>query len=1712
MLFFGGSISGRRGYRRGCVITLLAAMVALAIPAQALNWLGTQNRDWSNGSNWQGGSVPGVGDHAYIYLTPNDPEITSGSNICRNVYLPAGWQGGGSVTLTIDGGALNAAYLYCGSSSTAHTGNLLVRDGTVTLSGNLEAGLSSAGGDFTMTGGTLSCSTLKIGADSNTVGTAYLYGGEAVCSRLMIGELGLLDIGAGQLTITDSSARMAVRLLIDQGKITAYGGAGRIVFGSLGTDLVLTAERFNELAKLPSPADLATQVASGSSTQLSWTAGTGAVSHNIYFSTNANEIIHSNTAFIVNQTGTLFDTPVLDANTVYYWRVDEVTGSTTNRGDIWSFRTDNPGVNRPTIGVIRWDMYSGMAATQAQELGYLPGDYGFLAPAKWNWRAPFFCRYTNDVPWIDHAANGAVGPLWFNSEQEFLLTQEATEQEIAFAGTAGAKLDYWIFGTAPASAGGNGWGLYWNLDAFLESERKLEINYALMYRLDSVDDWAEFNLAVEELVWHAKQPNYQTVIGDRPIIYFISYKDLSVNLGDPSDGSTVASLAAAVQTIRDAFTADGLPNPYLVASAVPAHARNESNWIDGGGFDAGNDYRGAYGGVAPPGTPFADMPDNIEPYWDLNASSLSVALVPAAPCGANSEPRTEKGTGGDWHYQEPEPGDLTALMKRVMDYIVENPVECEANTFSMYSWNEHSEGGFLCPLMNTNGNYDLPDTRRLDEVGTAVNTYEPPKQTALVFVREDGAVYRSAIGGFNPVFAFDLTAGTNAVVSAAADDHFVYGLLDNNDVVRADLLGGYFPNVQTIGTFSGAVGTLTGLDVKGGAVYAVDDAGRVYKNFSSTPEITLSGNGYVDLAAQSPVAFRGLYNNGGPYAWTRDQDNTYGNFSNNGGAAAISSESGGGYYVLRGDGLVYGPDAQIYQGNFSSNAVDITVIGSNDLYVVAGSGAVVRSLGGGGESSFGALDAGSSAFVAVDQIEFSVGEQLARVPNVIVILTDDHGYTDLGIHGIDANVDTPAMDTLVANGALLTDGYASAPQCSPSRAGLLTGSYQNRFGFRTNNDTPLALDATLNAERLRDSGYATGFVGKWHVSPSDLEYPRPDSEYEPSQRGFDDYWTGKRSPYTMNYDLSGAAVPHQVVTDARNRITVQGEAAEAFIGRHADEPFYLHLALFGPHIPRIDTNDVYYTAFPELDYPNYSSDLDDVRRQGLAMIKAIDDAVDGVMQKLRDLGIEEDTLVLFASDNGSNPKFWQTVPGAYTLDMWTGSENIPRRGEKGSLWEGGINVPMWAYWKGTIPAGKIISDPVITLDFAATALKLASGSIPPEYDGVDLLPRLRGITNSVERADPLFWDYGVDGEGELAIRKGDWKMRRSGAGDYLFNIANDPNELTNLVFQLPEKQAELEADLMAWQATLPPEGRAFMGDAGGDLAYIAGAPAGTSVDARYLSPPQAYPSAIVSPGAPVDSDGDGMSDSDELAVGRNPNHAGDMAFQFNESGEFRFHSEGDFDGWRPTSVTDPSTTNGLLVGMAPGEGKIIHSALHFDGDDVPYILVRMRSVAGSAFRFYWAHTNENLFASSRLFYSTYNSNRTETLLIPLAGDPEWGGQTITQLRINPVNVLSDFEIDYICASSGNLDGDVFTDAQEVIAGTDAAMADSLFTLVPTAAGGLQWNGKAGRSYTVWQTPQLMPADWTVATNIGVLSSDQLIEVSLPASPTSGFYRVEVAYP
>ncbi|MFA5688641.1 MAG: sulfatase-like hydrolase/transferase [Kiritimatiellales bacterium] len=635
--------------------------------------------------------------------------------------------------------------------------------------------------------------------------------------------------------------------------------------------------------------------------------------------------------------------------------------------------------------------------------------------------------------------------------------------------------------------------------------------------------------------------------------------------------------------------------------------------------------------------------------------------------------------------------------------------------------------------------------------------------------------------------------------------------------------------------------------------------------------------------------------------------------------------------------------------------------------------------------------------VAGGSIAWSAAEQ----PNIIIIFTDDHGFTDLGVHGVDPNVRTPVLDSLANGGALMRNGYCTAPQCVPSRAGLMSGRIQNTFGTRDNGIISRAgavpLDVPTLAERLKTLGYRTGMVGKWHLNPLP-EAGIPAVSYQPAQRGFDEYWNGANTKYQANFDLNGNTVhPPQTITDGRNRVVVQGEAAQAFIQRNHAEPFFLYLALYGPHWPRISADDPYYQNFPVLDYPNYSPEMDDIRRFGLALVHAIDDAVGGVMLKLRDLGLEENTLILFSGDNGAPPKFWNAVGGAVTLESWTGSENVPLRGEKGSLWEGGIKVPMFAYWKNRIPAGQVIEEPVSTLDFAATVINLAGTGIPPEFDGADILPHLTGAADSIQRATPLFWDWGQ----EIAMRKDDWKIHRIGARKSLFNLAEDPLELYDLKYQHPEKFQEMEADLMAWYNALPPAGRSPLIEKGDNL-YVTGAPDGTPPDERFLIPytnaaPAAYPAPLLSPDAPPDEK------PPEPSV------------------RFEFDSAGDFEGWIPVNdgfLDHAEVSGGILSGrMKSNQGKLELRQVRFSADRFFAVDVRIKSPAGSALTFRWGHTGDDTFHQSRTLSISYSSGEWQTVRIPLQGHSEWDGKTVTRLRLNPVNKEADFEIDWIRAQS-----------------------------------------------------------------------------------------------
>jgi uncharacterized sulfatase len=494
-------------------------------------------------------------------------------------------------------------------------------------------------------------------------------------------------------------------------------------------------------------------------------------------------------------------------------------------------------------------------------------------------------------------------------------------------------------------------------------------------------------------------------------------------------------------------------------------------------------------------------------------------------------------------------------------------------------------------------------------------------------------------------------------------------------------------------------------------------------------------------------------------------------------------------------------------------------------------------------------------------ILLSVGLRAQTSPNVIIIFSDDHGYTDLGIHGIDPNVSTPHMDKLAKGGALMKAGYSSAPQCRPSRCGVLTGRIQNEFGFSNNKcdagagvgamprvyppGTDMAGKPLLTiADRMKKLGYVTGFSGKWHCGPNDDR----NKKLDPRGRGFDDYWVAPMTNGSVNIDLEGNAIPHQKKSHPdENRVILQGKYAEAFVKKNKDKPFFLYFPIYGPHVPMIKKDDPYYKKFAHKDYPHYNDEQDEHRRRGLALIKAMDDAVGGLVATLRKYGLEENTLIMFAGDNGAPGKFDTGAIGS-----WNGSNNVPMRGPKGSLHEGGIRVPMFAYWKGRILPGQVIKEMVTTLDLTATSLAAASGKIPAEFDGLDLLPRMTGKVSAIQRTQPMFWDF-YSGQ---AIRMGDWKLWRDDKTTVLFNIAKDPAELVNLAWKEPERVKQLTKKLDDWSASLLPSARYDPEGRGKTMTpSFAGAPAGAEPDPRYLIPydnPVAtpYPAKVESPGAP----------------------------------------------------------------------------------------------------------------------------------------------------------------------------------------------------------------------------------------------------------------------
>lgn len=448
------------------------------------------------------------------------------------------------------------------------------------------------------------------------------------------------------------------------------------------------------------------------------------------------------------------------------------------------------------------------------------------------------------------------------------------------------------------------------------------------------------------------------------------------------------------------------------------------------------------------------------------------------------------------------------------------------------------------------------------------------------------------------------------------------------------------------------------------------------------------------------------------------------------------------------------------------------------------------------------------------------GLQAKERPNVILIFADDWGYADLGCHGLREDVKTPHLDRLAREGVLFTDGYVTAPQCSPSRAALLTGRYQQRFGFDSIAEGPLPLEEKTIADRLRGAGYVTGMVGKWHLDPNaaclrwaQRQHPEMikdgkvtvtrelEDKFSPRARGFDDFYHGETWDYWRNYDLEGRPLraAGEFYRTADDRIEEQTQAALAFVRRRAGKPFFLYLGYYAPHVPLAATQ-AYLDRFP--------GDMPDQRRTALAMMAAVDDGVGRIMDLLEEKGLRNNTLVIFSSDNGAPLGAHQSEPLAdvFPVDRpgpaWDGSMNTPLAGEKGMLAEGGIRVPFLLSWPARFPRSKVVAEPVITLDLAATIIAAAGLPPDPAIDGIDLLPCLTKSGGDFPSRD-LFWRFWT----QSAIRSGDWKLLQAGdAEPMLFNLKADRAEKRNMFAAHREIAGDLQKKLSEWASKLDPPG------------------------------------------------------------------------------------------------------------------------------------------------------------------------------------------------------------------------------------------------------------------------------------------------------------------
>jgi len=401
-------------------------------------------------------------------------------------------------------------------------------------------------------------------------------------------------------------------------------------------------------------------------------------------------------------------------------------------------------------------------------------------------------------------------------------------------------------------------------------------------------------------------------------------------------------------------------------------------------------------------------------------------------------------------------------------------------------------------------------------------------------------------------------------------------------------------------------------------------------------------------------------------------------------------------------------------------------------------------------------------------------------PNIVLIVSDDQGYADSSCYEHPKEVSTPNIDRLAAEGVRLTNGYASAYVCAPTRAGLLTGRYQQRFGFYTGGDSRVGLpisEVTV-ADLLKKQGYATAVIGKWHVGI--------EPEYHPLKRGFDEFY-GFLGHGAHDYFKLQITNEYNSIYRNDKRINDTGYLTDnlaresvSFIERHQKRPFFLYLPFNAVHWP-LQALEKYIKRF---------NTGDENRDIYLAMLTSMDEAIGQVLDALKRTGVDDNTLLIFFSDNGGARKNF--------------ANNGILRDYKQSVYEGGIRVPFIVRWPGKLPKGAVCDEPVISLDIVPTICAAVGARLPDDrvYDGKNMLPVLRGQTKKPLHKI-LFWDDGVK---QWAVREDKWKLLFNREGSLeLYDLEGDIGEKNNLAKQNPEIVKRLQQTYKAWKNQMAPQ-------------------------------------------------------------------------------------------------------------------------------------------------------------------------------------------------------------------------------------------------------------------------------------------------------------------